>query len=209
MKKLKKSIVKNNVKLFKPDVNSSRVTIDSRVCNVDKFNEFFALIDNTKNYKNIISQYCYDNLLSLVSDYKPFLNHYKSLDNYQLNSWERQTIFQEIAGHYSETATRYLDKAKFIVIKPKSNINNIALFIHNQSNLTIDNNVYALEFNIEDNLIQLTTYLDKYNLKLSHHKNLLENLVQSKKDNSTQAPPKTCCFLWGLTLLNLINQEVR
>ena len=176
MKKLKKSIVKiKNINLFKPDVKSSRVTIDSRVCNVDKFNEFFALIDNTKNYKNIISQYCYDNLLSLVSDYKPFLTHYKSLDNSQLNSWERQTIFQEIAGHYSETATRYLDKAKFIVIKPKSNINNIALFIHNQSSLKLTNNIYALDFNIEDKLIQLTTYLDKHNLELSHNKNLLVN----------------------------------
>jgi len=186
MKKLKKSIVKiKNINLFKPDVKSSRVTIDSRVCNVDKFNEFFALIDNTKNYKNTISQYCYDNLLSLVSDYKPFLTHYKSLDNSQLNSWERQTIFQEIAGHYSETTTRYLDKAKFIVSKPKSNINNIALFIHNQSSLKLTNNIYALDFNIEDNLIQLTTYLDKYNLELNHNKNLLENLVQSKKDNST------------------------
>jgi len=186
MKKLKKSIVKNNVKLFKPDVKSSRVTIDSRVCNMDKFNEFLALIDNTKNYKNIISQYCYDNLLSLVSEYKPFLTHYKSLDNSQLNSWERQTIFQEIAGHYSETATRYLDKAKFIVVKPKSNINNIALFINSQSNLIVNNNVYSLDFNIEDKLIQLTTYLDKYNLELNQNKNLLENLVQSKKDNSTE-----------------------
>ena len=118
MKKLKKSIVKikhPQLKLFKPDVKSSRLTIDSRVCNVDKFNEFLALIDNTKNYKNIISQYCYDNILSLVSDYSNFLINYKFLDNSQLNSWERQTIFQEIAGHYSETATRYLDKAKFIV----------------------------------------------------------------------------------------------
>ncbi len=182
MKKLKKSILKTkNIKLFKPDVKSSRVTIDSRVCNVDKFNEFFSLIDNTKNYKNTISQYCYDNLLSLVSDYKPFLTHYKFLDNSQLNSWERQTIFQEIAGHYSETTTRYLDKAKFIVSKPKSNINNIALFIHNQSNLIVNNKFYALDFNIDDKLIQLTTYLDKYNLELSHNKNLLDN-----KDNSTE-----------------------
>jgi len=182
MKKLKKSIVKNkNINLFKPDVKSSRVTIDSRVCNVDKFNEFFALIDNTKNYKNIISQYCYDNLLSLVSDYKPFLTHYKFLDNSQLNSWERQTIFQEIAGHYSETTTRYLDKAKFIVSKSKSNINNIALFINSQSNLIVNNKFYALDFNIDDKLIQLTTYLSKYNLELSHNKNLLDN-----KDNSTE-----------------------
>ena len=67
MKKLKKSIVKikhPQLKLFKPDVKSSRLTIDSSVCNVDKFNQFLALIDNTKNYKNIISQYCYDNILS-------------------------------------------------------------------------------------------------------------------------------------------------
>lgn len=183
MKKIKKSIVKikqPQLKLFKPDVKSSRLTIDSRVCNVDKFNQFLALIDNTKNYKNIISQYCYDNILSLVSDYSNFLINYKFLDNSQLNSWERQTIFQEIAGHYSETATRYLDKAKFIVIKPKSNINNIALFINSQSNLIVNNNVYSLDFNIEDKLIQLNTYLDKYNLDLSHHKYLLVNIEQDK-----------------------------
>jgi len=54
MKKLKKSVVKTNIKLFKSEVKSCRVTIDSKACNVDKFNEFFKLIDNTKDYKKSI-----------------------------------------------------------------------------------------------------------------------------------------------------------
>ena len=51
MKKIKKSIVKikqPQLKLFKPDVKSSRLTIDSRVCNVDKFNQFLARIKYKK-----------------------------------------------------------------------------------------------------------------------------------------------------------------
>lgn len=78
MKKIKPTIqLKMNHFLVKPEVKSSRVTIDSRVCHINQFNEFFALIDHTKKYKNIISQYCYDHILSLVSDYSNFLINYK------------------------------------------------------------------------------------------------------------------------------------
>jgi hypothetical protein len=110
MKKLKKSVVNSKINIFKQEVKSSRVTIDSRICNIDKFNEFFDLVDNTKDYKNTISQYCYEQLLYLVSNHKTFVSHYKLFDNIHLNSWEKQTLFQEIAGHYYETATRYIIK---------------------------------------------------------------------------------------------------
>ena len=169
MKKIKKTVVKTNIKLFKPEVKSSRITIDSRVCNVDKFNEFFYLVDNDiKYYKNTVSKYCYNNLLSLVSDYSTFLTRYKSLETSQLNSWEKQTIFQDISSHYYETSTRYLDKATFT--SKSNNLSIIAKFINKNSNLILVNKdkdkTYKLDFNPTNKLIQLNQYLDKYKLDL-------------------------------------------
>jgi hypothetical protein len=93
MKKLKKSVVNSKINIFKQEVKSTRVTIDSMICNIDKFNEFFALVDNTKDYKNTISQYCHEQLLHLISDHKTFVSHYKLFDNTHLNSWEKQGMF--------------------------------------------------------------------------------------------------------------------
>ena len=178
MKKLKKTLVKTNINLFKLEVKSSRITIDSRVCNTAKFNEFFSLVDNDiKSYKNTVSKYCYDNLLSLVSDYSTFLTRYKSLDNSQLNSWEKQTIFQDISSHYYETAIRYLDKATFVSSRNELSI--IAKFIYKNSNLILVNNIYNLDFNPTDKLIQLNQYLDKYKLDLI-------NLESKPLDNQTE-----------------------
>jgi hypothetical protein len=161
MEKLKKSVVNSKINIFKQEVKSSRVTIDSRICNIDKFNEFFALVDNTKDYKNTISQYCHEQLLHLVSNHKTFVSHYKLFNNSHLNSWEKQALFQEIASHYYETATRYLDKATFI--SKGNQLEPIAKLIYKQANLicvldnnkTSNNKVYQLDFNIADTLIQL------------------------------------------------------
>ena len=54
MKKLKKSTdSKDKIKsqLFELETKCSRVTIDSRICNIDKFNQFYEIIDNTKEFK--------------------------------------------------------------------------------------------------------------------------------------------------------------
>ena len=116
MKKLKKKVPPIfNVQARKLEVKCSRVTIDSRVCNEEKFNDFFELVNNVIDYKKTISEYCFNNLTSVVTDYDLFLTKYKEFPNSQLNSWESQNIFQEIASHYSETAKRHLGKAKFVV----------------------------------------------------------------------------------------------
>ena len=197
MKKHKKTIIdnsniqedKDNKSLFIPEIKSSRITINSRICNNDKFNELFSIIDNTKDYKNIISQYCYDNLTSLVSNYSQFLINYKLFDSNHLNSWEAQTIYQEIAGHYSETAQRYLDKAQYKVYKPKTNISNIATFInyhsnlikHDEDNKLTNQKKYVLKFNIQDNLIQLNDYLNKYINDLTQAKLNIPLLTDKKE----------------------------
>jgi predicted DNA-binding ArsR family transcriptional regulator len=80
-----------------------------------------------------VSQYCYDNLLPLILDYNTFVKDYKLLDSSQLNSWETQTIFHEISGHYSETSTRYLDKATFI--SSNNSLSEVGKLIYKQSNL--------------------------------------------------------------------------
>ena len=197
VKKHKKPIInhstnqlnKNNKSLFKSEVKSSRIIIHSRICNNDKFNELFSIVDNTKDYKNIISQYCYDNLTSLVSNYSSFLTHYTLFDSNHLNSWESQTIYQEIAGHYSDTAQRYLNKAQYKVKSPKTNISSIANFINYHSTLInytsnnelITTNKYVLNFNIKENLLQLNDYLTKYIKDLEQAK-LNFSLLTDKKD---------------------------
>ena len=168
MKKLKKSTdSKDKIKsqLFELETKCSRVTINSRTCNIDKFNLFYNIINNTKDFKNIISNHCFNNLNLISSNYSEFLKQYNQFDSNQLNAWERQTIFQEIAGHYSETISRYLNKAKFIVSNPnpKSKIHNIAKIINSNSFVNHDNN---LVFNIEDKLVQLNQYLTQYQSEL-------------------------------------------
>ena len=82
MKKLKKtSNDKVNLKigLFKPEIKCSRLTVNSRVCNIDKFNELFQIIDSTKDFKNLISNYCFNNLTSLVTNYSGFIKNYTYL----------------------------------------------------------------------------------------------------------------------------------
>lgn len=183
MKKIKK---KNNNKALtiqanKPEVKCSRVTISSRVCNQKKFNELFELLDNTTIYKNTISLHCFNNLTSIVIDYNSFVTQYKDFQNSQLNSWEIQNIFQEISLHYSETAKRYLSKAKFIVTKPKSNISNTAILINSNSNLKLDNGKYLLNFNVKDKLKQINEKLDQYNadLILEKDKDLITKLEKN------------------------------
>ena len=49
MKKLKKvSTVKAQIGLFKPETKCSRLTIDYRICNLDKFNQLFQIIDHAQ-----------------------------------------------------------------------------------------------------------------------------------------------------------------
>jgi len=201
MKKPKKKEVTNNINLFKPDVKSSRVTIDSRVCNPTKFNEFFELVDNDiKSYKNTVSQYCYDNLLPLILDYNTFVKDYKLLNSSQLNSWETQTIFHEISGHYSETSTRYLDKATFI--SSNHTLSEVAKLIYKQSNLICtykdikdsNKNTYKLDFNINDKLIQLNNYLTQYKSYLVNVNNILIQLNLIKEKNLTEEQVKQLDF---------------
>ena len=94
MKKLKKLISykdnnnKSNLKigLFKPEIKCSRLTVDSRICNVDKFNELFQIIDSTKEFKNIVSSDCLNHLAFLVTNYSNFLKRYNLLTSSYLNS---------------------------------------------------------------------------------------------------------------------------
>ena len=93
MKKLKKLIFykdNNNsnlkIDLFKPEIKCSRLTVDSRICNIDKFNEFFQIIDFTKEFKNLVSNDCFYNLAFLVTNYSDFLKRYNLLESNCLNS---------------------------------------------------------------------------------------------------------------------------
>ena len=118
MKKDKKHSTNKDLKpsLFKPDIKASRITIDSRSCNLAKFNELYEIIDDhTKKLKNTISLYCLNNLTKLVTNYTQFKKNYVLFNNPYLNSWEKQTVFQEISGHYYETTKRYLSKSTYII----------------------------------------------------------------------------------------------
>ena len=82
MKKLKKSTDSNDkskTQLFELETKCSRVTIDSRVCNIDKFNQFYEIIDNAKEFKNIISNHCFNNL-NLIASQKSLIYFLASSD---------------------------------------------------------------------------------------------------------------------------------
>ena len=197
MKKLKKtSTDKVNLKigLFKPEIKCSRLTVNSRVCNIDKFNELFQIIDSTKDFKNLISNYCFNNLTSLVTNYSGFIKNYTLFESNYLNSWEKQTIFTEISGHYFETATRYLSKANYIVQKQnilknnqinkvKTKLSLIAELIDKNSNLITFNNIYKIDFDIKTKVASLNNYLFQYKKDLENAKNdeiiKLEKLIAS------------------------------
>ena len=84
MKKIKNNNHKVlNIPVHKPDVKCSRVTISSRICNEHKFNELFQLLDHTTVYKNLISNHCYNNLHSIITDYHLFITQYKNFPNLQ------------------------------------------------------------------------------------------------------------------------------
>ena len=203
MKKLKKLTLykdKSNLKigLFKPEIKCSRLTVDSRICNIDKFNEFFQIIDSTKEFKNIVSNDCFDNLTFLVTNYSDFLKRYNLLTSSYLNSWERQTIFSEISGHYFETAIRHLSKSQYIIQKQsglknnqiqkaKTKLNSIVQFIDKNSNLikVVEHkdkdkdkdkdiyknyNTYQIDFDVKIKLASLNNYLDNYKKELEFSK---------------------------------------
>ena len=208
MKKLKKSTTDkvNNLKigLFKPEIKCSRLTVDSRICNVDKFNEFFQIIDSTREFKNIVSNDCFYNLAFLTTNYSDFIKRYNLLTSSYLNSWERQTIFSEISGHYFETATRHLSKANYFIQKQsglksnqiqksKTRLNSIAQLIDKNSNLIkIENNKdnsnkndknYQINFDVKNKLASLNNYLTQYQKELENAKDKeitrLEKLIAS------------------------------
>jgi transposase len=173
MKKLKKIATKSNkpdkllnIFLFNDEVKCSRITINSRICNADKFNQFFELIDTVHIFKNLISQHCYQNRFSIVSDYSSFLTQYKQFTHEHLNAWERQTIYQEIASHYSETLSRYLNQARYIVLnkskKSESDLIKLCRYIDKNSKIILINNEPMLDFDIESKLQELNEYKAKY-----------------------------------------------
>ena len=188
MKKVKKhSKINFNIALFKPDIKASRVTINSLVCNQDKFNQLYDLIDSTKEFKNIISNYCLNNLISLVTNYYEFKKNYALFKSNHLNSWEKQNLFQEISGHYYETATRYLNKANYVIqkqgflsrnnqlTKVKTKLNSLTDFISLNSNLVCVHNYvlvnyyldYRLNFDVTAKLNSLNNYLLQYKNELA------------------------------------------
>ena len=198
MKKHKKHPTNKDLKLslFKPDIKASRVTIDSKICNTAKFDELYEIVDNhTKKLKNIISLYCLNNLTNLVTNYMQFKKNYVLFKNPYLNSWEKQTLFQEVSGHYYETAKRYLSKSTYIIQKQgflsrnnkitrvKSKLNSMAALIDNNSNLVKTENNYKLDFDIRYKLKSLNNYLTTYKKDLLTAKNdeviKLEKLIIS------------------------------
>jgi transposase len=176
MKKLKKTATKDNIdkslnkSIFNDEVKCSRITINSRICNEEKFNQFFELISTVHIFKNLLSQYCYKNRFSIVSDYSSFLTQYKQFTHEHLNAWERQTIYQEIAGHYSETLQRYLSKARYIVVnkgkKSESDLIKLCRYIDKNSKIIIVNNEPMLDFNIDSKLQELNEYKAEYESEL-------------------------------------------
>ena len=202
MKKDKKHSTNKGLKpsLFKPDINASRVTIDSRSCNLAKFNELYEIIDDhTKKLKNTISFYCLNNLTKLVTNYTQFKKNYVLFNNPYLNSWEKQTVFQEVSGHYYETAKRYLSKSTYIIQKQgllsknnnitrvKSKLNSLAALIDNNSNLVCLHNYvlinyvldYKLDFDVKSKLTLLNNYLTTYKKDLLTAKN--DEVIRLKK----------------------------
>ena len=206
MKKDKKHSTNKDLKpsLFKPDIKASRVTIDSKICNTAKFDELYEIIDNhTKKIKNTISLYCLNNLTKLVTNYTQFKKNYVLFKNPYLNSWEKQTLFQEVSGHYYETVKRYLSKSTYIIqkqglssrnnkiTKVKTKLNSLAALVDNNSNLVYSQNyvlinyysVYSLDFDIKSKLKSLNNYLTTYKKDLLTAKNdeviKLENLIIS------------------------------
>lgn len=175
MKKLKKTATKENntdkslnKSIFNDEVKCSRITINSRICNEEKFNQFFELINTVHVLKNLVSQHCYHHRFSIISDYSSFLTQYKQFNHEHLNTWERQTVYQEIAGHYSETLQRHLNKARYVVInkgkKSDSDLIKLCRHIDKNSKIIIINNStkYELDFDIESKLQEFNEYKSKY-----------------------------------------------
>ena len=224
MKKLKKSHnskieqssnnqsnIKNTTKNNKVNIETkcSRITVDNRICNEDKFNQLFSLTESIKDYKNTISQYCFDNRLLIISNVKDFLSHYKKAEfnNRYLNAWERQTIYQEITGHYAESLKRYLSKAKFIItannlsnknnktkfsninIRIETKLTKLCDFIYKNSNLIFNENnesnnlKYILDFNVSEKLNNLNEYLSKYTTELEELKLNIHSKDPKQIDN--------------------------
>lgn len=105
-------IHKNNGKKH-IEIRASRVTIDSRVCNTDKFNELYSNISTVETLKNQMSDYCFTNIVRLIKNPYNFKLEYKNFSNSINNAWEIQTLFQSIANHYEESAKRYFDRINF------------------------------------------------------------------------------------------------
>jgi transposase len=195
MKKLKKTATKENKpdkslnkSIFNDEVKCSRITIDSRICNENKFNQFFELISTVHVFKNRISQHCYHHRFSIISDYSNFLKEYKQFNHEHLNSWEKQTVYQEITGHYFETLSRYLSQARYIVVnkgkKSDSNLVKLCRYIDKYSKIITINNEYVLDFDIELKLQELNEYKIKYQSDLilindEKEKLKLENKIKS------------------------------
>jgi transposase len=168
MKKLKKTATKDNIdkslnkSIFNDEVKCSRITINSRICNEEKFNQFFELISTVHVFKNLISQHCYHHRFSIISDYSSFLTQYKQFTHEHLNAWERQTVYQEIASHYSETLSRYLNQARYIVVnkgkKSESDLIKLCRYVDKNSKIIISDKSYILDFDIELKINELNEY---------------------------------------------------
>ncbi len=175
MKKFKKasnnSAKSLNIRRFKPEIKCSRVTISSNICNDGKFDELFKIIDSTKDFKNTASNYCFENLLVLITNYSGLLKDYRLFGNAHLNAWERQNIFQEVASHYYETSSRYLSKADYVVKnninKIKTDFSSLVKLINKNSNLIKENeNSFKLDFDVNLKIVSLNTYLEQYKKEL-------------------------------------------
>ena len=108
---------------------SVRLTISARTANADKFNLLWEQIDAARVFKNKVSEYCHRHLAELLFDYYSFVSRSKDFSSEVLNSWERQALFQEVAGHYAETVKRKLRKARWLVSSSKPVLPGRAAFL--------------------------------------------------------------------------------
>ena len=102
----------------KQKIKTKRISASSIVNSkkTERFVQHFAFV---KSLKNQISQYIFDNKMSLLSSSSKntLISHAKQFNCSELYSWEVQKIYQQVVDFYSNWADKLTDNQKFVLQK--------------------------------------------------------------------------------------------
>lgn len=102
----------------KQNIKVKRISASSIINSkkTERFVEHFAFV---KSHKNRISQYIFDNKMSLLSSSTKnvLISHAKHFNSSELYSWEVQKMYQQVVDFYSNWLDKLMDNQKFIIQK--------------------------------------------------------------------------------------------